>query len=89
MDRVVRVRKICLPIFLFLSTIPFSGPLNAQVQERKFELQASSPEFWNLLDRDANTASFRRVPYEIQQTQEEIRERGLPDALAERLAHGV
>ncbi len=44
---------------------------------------------WLLLDRDAQRASFRRVPYEIAQTQEEIRERGLPDALAERLAHGV
>ncbi len=53
MDRPIRVRKICLPIFLFLSTIPFSGFLNDQVQERKFELQANSPQFWNLLDRDA------------------------------------
>ncbi|MGB2953173.1 MAG: metallophosphoesterase family protein [Gaiellaceae bacterium] len=34
-------------------------------------------------------ARFRRVPYPIEQTQAEIRERGLPDALAERLAHGV
>ncbi len=34
-------------------------------------------------------ATFRRVPYGIEQTQMEIRERGLPDALAERLAHGV
>ncbi|PYX11288.1 MAG: SMP-30/gluconolactonase/LRE family protein [Acidobacteria bacterium] len=53
MDRPIRVQKICLPIFLFLSTIPFSGFLNDQVQERKFELQANSPQFWNLLDRDA------------------------------------
>jgi len=52
-DRPIRVRKICLLIFLFLSTIPFSGFLNDQVQERKFELQANSPQFWNLLDRDA------------------------------------
>ena len=42
-----------------------------------------------LLDLDAGQASFRRVPYELERTQEEIRERGLPDALAERLAHGV
>jgi hypothetical protein len=34
-------------------------------------------------------ASFRRVEYEIEHTQAEIRERGLPDALAERLAHGI
>ena len=34
-------------------------------------------------------ASFRRVPYPIDKTQAEMRERGFPDALAERLAHGV
>ena len=33
-------------------------------------------------------ASFRRVEYPIEQTQAEIRERGLPEALAERLARG-
>jgi predicted phosphodiesterase len=42
-----------------------------------------------LLDLEARRASFRRVPYEVERTQAEIRERGLPDALAERLAHGV
>ena len=44
---------------------------------------------WLLLDREAGTASFRRVAYDVDRTQTEIRERGLPDALAERLAHGV
>ena len=34
-------------------------------------------------------ASFRRVPYPIDKTQAEMRERRFPDALAERLAHGV
>ena len=58
MDRLVRVRKISFPIFLLLSTIPFSGSLNAQVQERKFELQAKSLEFWNLLDRNAKLDLF-------------------------------
>jgi gluconolactonase len=57
-DRVVRVRRICLPIFFFLSMIPFSGFLDAQVPERKFELQADSPQFWNLLDRDAKLDLF-------------------------------
>jgi len=37
-DRPIRVQKICLPIFLFLSTIPFSGFLNDQVQELFHEL---------------------------------------------------
>jgi diadenosine tetraphosphatase ApaH/serine/threonine PP2A family protein phosphatase len=41
-----------------------------------------------LLDGDAS-ARFRRVEYPVEKTQAEIRERGLPDALAERLAHGV
>jgi predicted phosphodiesterase len=41
------------------------------------------------LDLDAGRASFRRVAYPIERTQAEIRERGLPDPLAERLAHGV
>ena len=42
-----------------------------------------------LLDLTARTARFRRVAYAVARTQEEIRERGLPDALAERLAHGL
>jgi diadenosine tetraphosphatase ApaH/serine/threonine PP2A family protein phosphatase len=33
-------------------------------------------------------ASFRRVEYPVERTQAEIRERGLPEPLAERLAHG-
>ena len=41
-----------------------------------------------LLDTDAGLAHFRRVPYDIEQTQAEIREQGLPDALATRLADG-
>jgi diadenosine tetraphosphatase ApaH/serine/threonine PP2A family protein phosphatase len=41
------------------------------------------------LDFGAGAARFRRVPYPVSRTQEEIRERGLPDALAERLGHGM
>jgi diadenosine tetraphosphatase ApaH/serine/threonine PP2A family protein phosphatase len=41
------------------------------------------------LDLHAKRARFRRVPYPVSRTQEEIRERGLPDSLAERLADGV
>jgi diadenosine tetraphosphatase ApaH/serine/threonine PP2A family protein phosphatase len=41
-----------------------------------------------LLDLDAQRASFRRVPYDIDQTQAEIRAAGLPELLAERLAVG-
>ena len=44
---------------------------------------------WLLLDAEAGHASFRRVEYDVSRTQAELRERGLPDALAERLAHGV
>lgn len=42
-----------------------------------------------LLDLDAGQASFRRVEYPIERTQAEIREHGLPEALAQRLADGV
>ncbi len=42
-----------------------------------------------LLDLRRRTASFRRVPYPVERTQAEIRERGLPETLAERLAHGL
>ena len=44
---------------------------------------------WLLLDFAEGRASFRRVAYPVEKTQAEIRERGLPHALAERLARGV
>jgi diadenosine tetraphosphatase ApaH/serine/threonine PP2A family protein phosphatase len=43
---------------------------------------------WLELDLDARTAAFHRVEYDIARTQSEIRAAGLPDILAERLAHG-
>jgi predicted phosphodiesterase len=42
-----------------------------------------------LLDRDAERAEYRRVEYDVGRTQDEIRARGLPEPLAERLAHGI
>ena len=44
---------------------------------------------WALIDTDASRADFRRVEYPIEKTQAEIRDRGLPSALAARLAHGI
>ena len=44
---------------------------------------------WLMLDFGSRLASFRRTAYPVERTQAEIRERGLPDALAERLAHGL
>jgi diadenosine tetraphosphatase ApaH/serine/threonine PP2A family protein phosphatase len=41
------------------------------------------------LDLEERWARFRRVTYPVSRTQEVIRKRGLPDSLAERLAHGV
>jgi diadenosine tetraphosphatase ApaH/serine/threonine PP2A family protein phosphatase len=41
-----------------------------------------------LMVEPGKRASFHRVAYPIEHTQAEIRERGLPEALAERLAHG-
>jgi len=44
---------------------------------------------WLLVDFAAGLASFRRETYDIQATQEEIRDAGLPLSLAARLGHGV
>jgi diadenosine tetraphosphatase ApaH/serine/threonine PP2A family protein phosphatase len=44
---------------------------------------------WLELDLPSGQAQFRRAPYDIARTQNEIRERVLPEALAERLAHGA
>jgi diadenosine tetraphosphatase ApaH/serine/threonine PP2A family protein phosphatase len=44
---------------------------------------------WLLLDLDAGRARFRRVEYNVAATQAEMREQGLPEALAARLEHGV
>jgi diadenosine tetraphosphatase ApaH/serine/threonine PP2A family protein phosphatase len=38
-----------------------------------------------VLDLAARTATFRRVPYDVEQTQAEMRAAGLPEALAARL----
>ena len=43
---------------------------------------------WLLLDLRERFAGFRRVPYSVETTQEEIRRRGLPESLAARLALG-
>jgi hypothetical protein len=42
-----------------------------------------------MLDLGAGRATFHRVEYDIAKTQGELRERGLPEALAERLSRGV
>jgi diadenosine tetraphosphatase ApaH/serine/threonine PP2A family protein phosphatase len=42
-----------------------------------------------LLDLDTRHASFRRVEYDIEQTQREMRDAGLPEMLAGRLALGL
>ena len=42
-----------------------------------------------LLDFEAKQGEYKRVRYDVGKTQAEIREAGLPEALAERLAHGL
>lgn len=42
-----------------------------------------------LVDLDARHASFRRVEYDVERTQSEMREAGLPELLAGRLALGL
>jgi diadenosine tetraphosphatase ApaH/serine/threonine PP2A family protein phosphatase len=44
---------------------------------------------WLLVDFDARRATFERVDYDIESTQAEIREAGLPELLAARLASGA
>ncbi len=44
---------------------------------------------WLLLDTDARLARFRRVEYDVEATQAEIRAAGLPDSLAARLGSGA
>jgi predicted phosphodiesterase len=41
-----------------------------------------------LVDLDAPNARYRRIPYDIAATKAEIRDAGLPDALADRLDYG-
>jgi|SRR5450830_25827 len=42
-----------------------------------------------MLDLDAGRAEFKRVDYEIERTQAEIRQLGLPEQLASRLSRGL
>ena len=44
---------------------------------------------WLLVDLEGRRASFHRVEYDVAKTQQEIRDRGLPEALAARLEFGV
>jgi predicted phosphodiesterase len=44
---------------------------------------------WVLLDLESRRATYRRVPYPVELTQAEIRERGLPEVLAARLDQGI
>lgn len=41
-----------------------------------------------ILDTDAGTVAWRRIPYDIAATQDAMRRLGLPDRLVERLRHG-
>jgi diadenosine tetraphosphatase ApaH/serine/threonine PP2A family protein phosphatase len=44
---------------------------------------------WLEIDEVAGWATFRRTEYPVERTQAEMREAGLPEALAARLSHGV
>lgn len=44
---------------------------------------------WMIVDTDAWTATWRRVPYDVAEVQERMRGAGLPRRLIERLDHGV
>ena len=74
------------------------GGITVEVDERRFLINPGSVgqprdgdprAAWLLLDTVARTAEFRRVPYPIEATQKEMRDAGLPETLAGRLAHGL
>jgi len=44
---------------------------------------------WLEIDNESGWATFRRTEYPVERTQAEMRDAGLPEALAARLAHGV
>lgn len=44
---------------------------------------------WLVIDTETGGATYRRTDYPIDRTQAEMREQGLPQMLAERLAHGA
>ncbi|MDX6439467.1 MAG: hypothetical protein QOF45_2050 [Gaiellaceae bacterium] len=44
---------------------------------------------WLEIDNSSGRATFRRTEYPVERTQSEMRERGLPEALAARLEHGI
>jgi predicted phosphodiesterase len=44
---------------------------------------------WLVIDTASRRATFRRTEYPIERTQAEMRDRHLPELLAERLAHGL
>ena len=44
---------------------------------------------WLEVDKGSGWATFRRTAYPVELTQGEMREQGLPEILAERLAHGA
>ncbi len=44
---------------------------------------------WLVIDSGSHRATFRRTDYPIEVTQAEMRERGLPEGLSERLAQGA
>jgi len=44
---------------------------------------------WLVIDTARGRATFRRNEYPIERTQAEMRERELPELLAERLSHGL
>jgi predicted phosphodiesterase len=44
---------------------------------------------WLEIDIEASRATFRRTNYPVERTQAEMRDAGLPEVLAARLAHGI
>ena len=70
-----------------LSGPAFGAALNALWKESHG--RAESQMTLLLLDLDEQSASFRRADYDVERTQREMRDAGLPELLAARLELGL
>ena len=64
-----------------------NGPEDPAERRRFFKRASVLPAV--LFDLEAERAEFKRVEYDVERTQAEIREAGLPEQLAGRLSRGI
>jgi gluconolactonase len=59
-DGVSEMKRISLSLAVLLTGMGCLGTLNGGAPERRFELLAESPQFWKLLDRDAQLSTVAK-----------------------------